>query len=160
MNEIEIKNPKCADFDPQRLKSLREQIRSLLPTSQAKKKEWTERTDSLFDKLKALDKLEKISRLGPPYLNAYLLTKNARYANYQSELLHATNFTPESYLAIIAREVNSTEKHIAAYNQALDEFADKAIVLTSEALAEKDKIISTLRQQLANCSCQKEVSHE
>lgn len=36
----------------------------------------------------------------------------------------------------------------------LDNFADKSIKIMSEALAEKDKIIRGLREQMKNCWCQ------
>ena len=53
-----------------------------------------------------------MNKLGSEYLQAYLLTKNARYSNYQQELLKNTNFTPESYLERIASELEDTERKI------------------------------------------------
>jgi hypothetical protein len=99
--------------------------------------------------------LEKNSKLGETYLTAYLLTKNARYANYQENLLGNTNFTPESYLNKIASEIEETEKRIKAVqnkekaSQALDNFADNSIKIMSEALKEKDGIIRELENKLS-----------
>jgi hypothetical protein len=112
--------------------------------------------DFLFNKLKALEKLEKMSKLGEPYLQAYLLTKSARYANYQTELLTQTNFNQAKYLKTLAWELEPLEKQIKANqakekaNQALDNFAEKALQTLTEALAEKDQIIQGLRQEIAN----------
>ncbi|RHZ37315.1 hypothetical protein [endosymbiont GvMRE of Glomus versiforme] len=110
----------CQDYqiikDPPELtiQSLRKQIQPLLSFTLEQKQEWQQKTDFLFSKNRALEKLEKISKLGHQYLQAYLLTKNARYSNYQQELLKHTNFTPESYLERIASELEDTERRIKA----------------------------------------------
>ncbi|RHZ36260.1 Single-stranded DNA-binding protein [endosymbiont GvMRE of Glomus versiforme] len=111
----------CSDFKiitgPPELtiQSLRKQIQPLLSFTLEQKQEWQQKTDFLFSKNRALEKLEKISKLGSQYLQAYLLTKNARYANYQQELLKHTNFTPESYLERMASELEDTERRIKVY---------------------------------------------
>ena len=99
------------------IKSLRETIHSLLTPSLKEKSQWSQTTDFLFNKLKALEKLEKMSKLGSQYLQAYLLTKSARYANYQTELLTQTNFNQEKYLKTIAWELEDTERQIKALNR-------------------------------------------
>jgi len=58
-----------------------------------------------------------MSKLGSQYLQAYLLTKSARYANYQTELLTQTNFNQEKYLKTIAWELEDTERQIKALNR-------------------------------------------
>jgi len=55
-----------------------------------------------------------MSKLGSEYLTAYLLTKSARYANYQTELLTQTNFNQEKYLKTIAWELEPIENQIKA----------------------------------------------
>ena len=97
------------------ISSLRETLQPLLKTSLAKKQEWISRTDFLFNKLKALDKLEKVSKLGSHYLEAYLLTKSAHYANYQANQLKHTNFTLQKYLHTLATEITTESKCIQAY---------------------------------------------
>ncbi|CAJ0748221.1 19233_t:CDS:2, partial [Entrophospora sp. SA101] len=103
-----------------------------------------------------LEKLEKMNKLGATYLQAYLLTKSARYANYQTELLANTNFNQAKYLKTLAWELEPLEKQIKAKenltkqaSQTLDTFAHQAIQTMTEALAEKDQIIHELRQKLA-----------
>ncbi|KLL02959.1 MAG: hypothetical protein MRECE_35c011 [Mycoplasmataceae bacterium CE_OT135] len=98
-------------------KELREQIHSLLTPALKEKAQWTQTVDFLFNKLKALEKLEKMSKLGEQYLTAYLLTKSARYANYQTELLKHTDFTPEKYLKTLAWELETLEKQIKAISR-------------------------------------------
>jgi len=97
------------------ISSLRETLQPLLKTSLAKKQEWISRTDFLFNKLKALDKLEKVAKLGSHYLEAYLLTKSAHYANYQTNQLKHTNFTLQKYLQTLASEITTESKCIQAY---------------------------------------------
>jgi hypothetical protein len=136
-------------------KALKEQIHSLLTPTLKEKNQWSQTMDFLFNKLKALEKLEKMGKLGEPYLNAYLLTKSARYANYQTELLTQTNFDQAKYLKTLAWELEPIEKQIKAKEnsakQTLDNFTNQAIQTMTEALAEKDQIIQGLRQKLANC---------
>ncbi|CAH1766805.1 9412_t:CDS:2 [Entrophospora sp. SA101] len=97
-----------------------------------------------------------MNKLGATYLQAYLLTKSARYANYQTELLANTNFNQAKYLKTLAWELEPLEKQIKAKenltkqaSQTLDTFAHQAIQTMTEALAEKDQIIHELRQKLA-----------
>ena len=106
-----------ADPPPITIKSLREQISSLLTTSLEKQSEWKQRTDYLFKRLETLKDLEKLSKLGDKYLQAYLLLKSASYANYQDNLLpdtaHLTH--PEEYLVKISSEIEEIAQHIRAY---------------------------------------------
>ena len=102
---------------PLTIKDLKEQISSLLSTSLDKKQEWQARTDYLFKKQKDLQELEKLSKLGPQYLQAYLLLKSASYANYQDNLLPlTTNLTQqEEFLAKLAQEIEEIAYQIRAY---------------------------------------------
>jgi hypothetical protein len=92
--------------------NLRETIHSLLTPALKEKQIWTQTVDFLFNKLKALEKLEKMSKLGENYLTAYLLTKSARYANYQIEHLKHTDFNQAKYLKTIAWELEDPERKI------------------------------------------------
>jgi len=100
---------------PLTIKNLRQQIQPLHQASVAQKLEWISRADFFFNKLKALDKLEKVSKLGSEYLAAYLLTKSAHYANYQPEHLKHTNFDQQKYLQTLATEIATESKCIQAY---------------------------------------------
>ena len=102
---------------PTTIKSLKEQINHLLNTSKDKKQEWTQRTDSLFKKLDTLKDLEKTSKLGDNYLQAYLLLKSAFYANYQDNLLPDTDHLThqEEFLAKFQREIEEIAQRIRAY---------------------------------------------
>ena len=145
---------------PPTLHSLQETLRPLLNTSLEKKQEWTQRTDFLFKKQKDLQEIEKVAKLGSQYLQAYLLTKQAFYANYQAEHLEQANFSLETYFQRIGSEIEREISHIKAYqakekvNQILDQVANNAIQITLQALEEKDKIIQDLEQKLVNCKCQ------
>ena len=116
-------------------------------------------------KKKDLEEIERMSKLGATYLKAYLLTKQAFYANYQSEHLEQADFSLETYLARIASELDRESSHVQAYlskekvNQSLANLANNSIQITSQALNEKDQIIKYLEQKLANCSCPKEAPH-
>ena len=102
---------------PITIKSLREQISSLLTTSLEKQSEWKQRTDYLFKRIETLKDLEKLTKLGDKYLSAYLLLKSAHYANYQDNLLsHTGNLVyQEEYLAKISSEIEEVAQHIRAY---------------------------------------------
>lgn len=106
-----------AEPPPITIKSLREQISSLLTTSLEKKQEWNQRTDYLFRKQKDLSEIDKLTKLGAEYLSAYLLLRRAFYANYQDNLLadtaHLTH--QEEYLAKLASEIEEIAQHIRAY---------------------------------------------
>jgi hypothetical protein len=106
-----------ANPPPPTIKSLREQLHHLLPASLEKQKEWKNRVDYLFKKQKDLTKIEKITKLGSKYLEAYLLLKSASYANYQNNLLHlTTDLTQQApYLAKISQEIEEMAYHIRAY---------------------------------------------
>ena len=106
-----------ANPPPITIKSLREQINSLLTTSLEKQTEWKQRTDYLFKRLNYLKDLEKTSKLGEEYLSAYLLLKSASYANYQDNLLqHTTDLTNyDHYLTKISSEIEEVAQHIRAY---------------------------------------------
>ncbi|CAH1762102.1 3382_t:CDS:2 [Entrophospora sp. SA101] len=65
-------------------------------------------------KLEELKELEKFSQLGEQYLKAHLLTKSARYANYQSEYLEQAKLNQASYLARIASELEITKRQMLA----------------------------------------------
>ena len=56
-----------------------------------------------------------MTQLGDHYLKAYLLTKQAFYANYQAEHLEQANFSLETYLARINSELERETSHIQAY---------------------------------------------
>src|SRR5436309_6954253 len=104
-------------------------------------------------------------KLGSTYLKAYLLTKQAFYANYQSEHLAQANFSLETYLQRIASELERESSQVQAYlskervNQSFASLANNSLQITLQALNEKDQVIKDLEQKLANCSCA-EVSHE
>ena len=106
-----------ANPPPITIKSLREQISSLLTTSLEKQTEWKQRTDYLFQRLNYLKDLEKTSKLGAEYLSAYLLLKSASYANYQDNLLqHTTDLTNyDHYLTKLQSEIEEIAQHIRAY---------------------------------------------
>jgi len=106
-----------ANPPPITIKDLREQISLLLTTSLDKKKEWSERTDYLFKKQKDLSEMEKLSKLGKPYLQAYLLLRKAHYANYQDNLFHVSpNLTnQDQYLTILSQEIEEIAQHVRAY---------------------------------------------
>ena len=97
------------------LKSLLKTLQPLLSTCLEKKSEWTTRTDYLFKKKRDLEEIERMSKLGATYLKAYLLTKQAFYANYQSEHLEQADFSLETYLARINSELDRESSHIQAY---------------------------------------------
>ena len=106
-----------ADPPPITIKELREQISQLLTVSLEKKQEWNQRTDYLFRKQKDLSEIDKLTKLGGEYLSAYLLLRQAFYANYQDNLLadtaHLTH--PEEYLVKISSEIEEVAQHIRAY---------------------------------------------
>jgi hypothetical protein len=106
-----------ANPSPPTIKSLREQISSLLTTSLEKQSEWKQRTDYLFRKRKDLEELDKLDKLPFEYLQAYLLLRQAHYANYQDNLLqHATDLdNAEAYLTKIQAEIEEIAQHIRAY---------------------------------------------
>jgi hypothetical protein len=107
-----------------------------------------------------------MSKLGSTYLKAYLLTKQAFYANYQSEHLEQANFFDlETYLQRIASELDRESSQVQAYlskervNQSFANLANNSLQITLQALNEKDQVIKDLEQKLANCSCSKEELH-
>ena len=106
-----------ANPPPITIKSLREQISLLLTTSLEKQTEWKQRTDYLFQRLNYLKDLDKLTKLGDQYLQAYLLLKSASYANYQNNLLpHTTDLTNyDHYLTKIQKEIEEIAQHIRAY---------------------------------------------
>jgi hypothetical protein len=106
-----------ANPSPPTIKSLREQISSLLTTSLEKQSEWKQRTDYLFRKRKDLEELDKLDKLPFEYLQAYLLLRQAHYANYQDNLLqHAIDLdNAEAYLTKIQAEIEEIAQHIRAY---------------------------------------------
>ena len=106
-----------ANPPPLTIKSLREQISSLLTTSLEKQTEWKQRTDYLFQRLNYLKDLDQLTKLGDQYLQAYLLLKSASYANYQDNLLpHTTDLTNyDHYLTKISSEIEEIAQHIRAY---------------------------------------------
>ena len=106
-----------SDPPPITIKSLREQISSLLTTSLEKQTEWKQRTDYLFQRLNYLKDLDKLTKLGDQYLQAYLLLKSASYANYQDNLLqHTTDLTNyDHYLTKISSEIEEVAQNIRAY---------------------------------------------
>jgi len=104
-----------ADPPQPTLKSLQKTLQPLLSTCLEKKSEWTTRTDYLFKKKRDLEEIERMSKLGATYLKAYLLTKQAFYANYQSEHLEQADFSLETYLARINSELDRESSHIQAY---------------------------------------------
>jgi hypothetical protein len=61
--------------------------------------------------------LDKLSKLGKPYLRAYLLLRRAHYANYQDNLLqHTTDLdNAETYLTKLSQEIEEIAQHIRAY---------------------------------------------
>lgn len=99
---------------PPSLQSLQKQLSSLLKPSLDQKKNWTETTDFLFRKKKELEEMEKVSTLGNHYLHAYLLTKQAFYANYQTEHLEQANFSLPSYLHRVSSELEITKRQMIA----------------------------------------------
>ena len=113
----------CSAFEvitnppPITIKSLREQISSLLTTSLEKQTEWKQRVDYLFQRLNYLKDLDQLTKLGDKYLEAYLLLKSASYANYQDNLLpHTSNLVyPEEYLAKLQSEIEEIAQYIRAY---------------------------------------------
>jgi hypothetical protein len=136
-----------ANPPPITIKSLREQISSLLTTSLDKKKEWQDRTDYLFKKQKDLQDLDKLTKLGVEYLSAYLLLRRVYYANYQDNLLsHTKDLTnTEAYLTKLAGEIEEIAQHIRAY-QSKDSFTEppKPPHLTNEQL------LKLLRERIAS----------
>ena len=104
-----------ADPPQPTLKSLQETLQPLLNTCLKKKSEWTTRTDFVFKKKKDLEEIERMTQLGSTYLTAYLLTKQAFYANYQTEHLEQANFSLETYLARINSELERESSQIQAY---------------------------------------------
>ena len=56
-----------------------------------------------------------MAQLGSTYLKAGLLTKQAFYANYQTEHLAQANFNLETYLQRIAAELDRESQHIQGY---------------------------------------------
>ena len=106
-----------ANPPPITIKSLREQISSLLTTSLEKQTEWKQRVDYLFQRLNYLKDLDQLSKLGDQYLKAYLLLKSASYANYQDNLLqHTSNLVyPEEYLTKLQSEIEEIAQHVRAY---------------------------------------------
>jgi hypothetical protein len=56
-----------------------------------------------------------MTKLGSTYLKAYLLTKQAFYANYQSEHLEQADFSLETYLARINSELERESSQVQAY---------------------------------------------
>jgi hypothetical protein len=112
-----------------------------------------------------LEEIEKVSQLGNQYLKAYLLTKQAFYANYQTEHLEQANFNLETYLARVNSELDRESSHIQAYlnkekvNQSFANLANNSIQITLQALENKDQVIKVLERKLAHCSCQKEAPH-
>ena len=97
------------------LKSLQQSLQPLLNTCLKKKSEWTTRTDYLFKKKKDLEEIERMTQLGSTFLKAYLLTKQAFYANYQTEHLAQANFSLETYLQRIASELERESSQVQAY---------------------------------------------
>ncbi|CAH1759627.1 2911_t:CDS:2 [Entrophospora sp. SA101] len=73
--------------------------------------------------LEELKELEKFSQLGEQYLKAHLLTKSARYANYQSEYLEQANLNQASYLARMASELEITKRQMLAMAKYLKDFS-------------------------------------
>jgi len=104
-----------ADPPQPTLKSLQKTLQPLLATCLEKKSEWTTRTDYLFKKKKDLEEIERMTKLGSTYLKAYLLTKQAFYANYQTEHLEQADFSLETYLARINSELERESSQIQAY---------------------------------------------
>jgi len=106
-----------ANPPPLTIKSLREQISSLLTTSLEKQTEWKQRVDYLFQRLNYLKDLDQLSKLGSKYLQAYLLLKSASYANYQDNLLpHTTDLTNyDQYLTKLQSEIEEIAQNIRAY---------------------------------------------
>lgn len=100
--------------DPPSLPSLQKELSLLLRPALEKKKSWSEITDFLFKKQKDLEEIRKVSHLGKNYLQAYLLTKQVFYANYQTEHLEQANFTLQSYLNRIASELEVTKRQMLA----------------------------------------------
>ena len=88
-----------------------------------------------------------MTQLGSTYLTAYLLTKQAFYANYQTEHLEQANFSLETYLARINSELERETSHIQAYlskekvNQSFANLANNSIQITLQALENKDQVI-------------------
>jgi hypothetical protein len=58
--------------------------------------------------------MEKVSTLGNQFLQAYLLTKQAFYANYQTEHLEQANFSLPSYLHRVSSELEITKRQMIA----------------------------------------------
>jgi len=56
-----------------------------------------------------------MTQLGSTFLKAYLLTKQAFYANYQTEHLAQANFSLETYLQRIASELERESSQVQAY---------------------------------------------
>ena len=101
--------------EPPSLPSLQKAISLLLKPSLDQKKHWSETTDFLFKKQKELSEIKEISKLGAPYLKAYLLTRQVFYANYQAEHLEQANFANlETYLERIDSEVEITKRQMIA----------------------------------------------
>jgi len=104
-----------ANPPPLTLKDLKDQLSQLLTTSLDKKTEWQQRVDYLFRKQKDLQEIEKLDKLGPEYLQAYLLLRKAFYSNYQSNLLPYNQFSQEEYLNKLASEIEEVAQNIRAY---------------------------------------------
>jgi len=99
------------------IKDLRAQIDSLISTSLEKQSEWKQRVDYLFKKKKDLEEIDKLTKLGGEYLQAYLLLRQAYYSNYQDNLLsHTTELKDfDHYLTKISQEIEEVAQHIRAY---------------------------------------------
>ena len=104
-----------AEPQPLTITSLQKSLQPLLNTCLKKKSEWTTRTDYLFKKKKDLEEIERMTQLGSTYLKAYLLTKQAFYANYQTEHLEQADFSLETYLARINSELERESSQVQAY---------------------------------------------
>ena len=94
-----------------------------------------------------MEEIEKVSQLGSQYLKACLLTKQAFYANYQTEHLEQANFDLPSYLERISSELDRESSHIQAYlskekvNQSFANLANNSLQITLQALENKDQVI-------------------
>lgn len=155
-----------AEPQPLTITSLQKTLQPLLTTCLEKKSEWTTRTDFVFKKKKDLEEIERMSKLGSTYLTAYLLTKQAFYANYQTEHLEQADFSLETYLARINSELERESSQVQAYlskervNQSFASLANNSLQITLQALNEKDQVIKDLEQKLANCSCSIELERK
>ena len=104
-----------ANPPPITITTLKEQISQLLNTSLEKLTEWKSRVDYLFRKQKDLQEIDKLSKLGSEYLQAYLLIRKAYYSNYQNNLLPHNQWNHEEYLAKLQSEIEEIAQHIRAY---------------------------------------------